>query len=353
MKMFEALRTHLNLPWRRLAMAASITVLATALGQAAEDPAFSEERVRFSFGKALPSLFSNSVVWAQPFSFASPPASSPFFAQSAAPSNWSTVEREIVAEHNRVRQNPQSYIPSLEAYLASMNADGKIPGGCGPNCTLTTREGRAAVEEAIAFLRSQQPVGPVEYSDAIASVAKSHAHAQRGGMVGHVDAQGNRSAQRLSQAGIDYSAAGENIDYGSTSAREVLISLIVDDGVASRGHRTTIFSSDWTAAGAGCGPHASIRTVYVINYAKISRQLSVVNNGTVSMRSLKVAGVDILGGPLAVGESREIAVAANQPCTVDLTIEMDGGYTSLLWDDLLICGGLLTVDADNALTLTY
>lgn len=334
--MFQSLRTHLNLPWRRLATAAAMTVLATALGRTAEKPFFNAEMVQ--------SLFSGSAAWAQSF----PPS----FPQSA-PSDWNAVEREILAEHSRVRQNPQSYIPILEAYLASMDVEGNIPGGCGPNCTLVTEEGQAAVEEAIAYLRSQSPVGPIAYSAAIASVAKSHAQSQRAGVIGHVDAQGNRVPQRLSQAGIEYSAAGENIDYGSTSARAVLVSLIVDDGVANRGHRTAIFSPAWTTAGAGCGPHASIRTVCVINYARISRQLSVVNNGTVNVRSLKVAGVDILGGTLAVGESRELPVTEGQACTVDLTIEMDGGYVPLTWSNVLLCGGTMTVDADNALTLAY
>lgn len=311
--MLTALRTPLNLSWRRLAMATSITLLATALGQPGEKLAHAQ----------------------------------------IAPSDWSAVEREIIAEHSRVRQNPQSYIPILEAYLASMDRDGDIPGGCGANCTLVTNEGQAAVEEAIAFLQTQPPVGPVEYSGEIANVAKSHAQAQRNGAIGHVDAQGNRSTQRLSMAGIEFSSVGENIDYGSTSAQEVLVSLIVDDGVADRGHRINIFEPDWTTAGAGCGPHATIRTVCVVNYAKISRQLSVVNNGSVALASLKVAGVDILGGALAVGETREIVIAEGNSCTVDLTVEMGRGYGSLVWDDLLICGGTMAIDSQNTLRVTY
>lgn len=326
--MRKDLTSRLALPWRQIVLAASITLFSTALGRPSTDPSSPVGTMR--------SILPNAAAQAQ-----------------SAPSDWNTVERDIIAEHSRVRQNPQSYIPILEAYLASMDSAGNIPGGCGPRCTLVTEEGQAAVEEAIAFLRSQPSVDPVEQSDEIASVAKSHAHSQRDGVIGHVDAQGNRAPQRLRQAGLEYSRAGENIDYGSTSAQAVLVSLIVDDGVADRGHRTNIFAPTWTAAGAGCGPHASIRTVCVINYARISRQLSVVNNGTVNLRSLTVAGVDILGGPLAVGESREITVAEGKACTVDLMVEMDGGYVPLAWNDMLLCGGTMTVSADNALTLTY
>jgi len=336
MKILAALKTHLNLPWRRLTMAASITLLATALGQPTEDRSLPAQALQSSLGETLPSLLFGPAAYAQ-----------------SAPSDWRAVEREIIAEHSRVRQNPQSYIPILEAYLASMDADGNIPGGCGANCTLVTEEGQAAVVEAINFLRSQSPVGPVEYSEAIARVAKSHAQSQRDGSIGHVDAQGNRSSQRLSQAGIEYSGAGENIDYGSTSAQEVLVSLIVDDGVADRGHRTNIFSPGWTTAGAGCGPHAAIRTVCVVNYAKISRQLTVINDGTVVLRSLKVSGVDILGAPLSVGSSRDIAIADGEGCRADLTVEMTGGYTPLVWRDVLLCGGTMAIDSQNGLSLSY
>ncbi len=188
-------------------------------------------------------------------------------ARIAARPDWSTVERNLIAEHSRVRQNPQSYIPVLENYLATMNAQGNIPGGCGHNCTLLTQEGRSAVEEAIGFLRNQSPLGPVSASSDVARAAKAHARDQVHGAVGHTSSDGSSFSDRLDSFGIKSSGAGENIAYGPSTARDVIMNLIIDDGVASRGHRTNIFAPDWTAAGAGCGPHATYSTVCVINYA--------------------------------------------------------------------------------------
>jgi uncharacterized protein YkwD len=37
---------------------------------------------------------------------------------------------------------------------------------------------------------------------------------------------------------------GENISYGTTKPREIMIALAIDDGVPDRGHRTTIFKED-------------------------------------------------------------------------------------------------------------
>ncbi|MFM7472032.1 MAG: hypothetical protein ACKO5P_11085, partial [Nodosilinea sp.] len=44
--------------------------------------------------------------------------------------NWRDLERDILVEQNRVRQNPASYIPLLEARLASMDSQGYITNGC-------------------------------------------------------------------------------------------------------------------------------------------------------------------------------------------------------------------------------
>ena len=188
-------------------------------------------------------------------------------AQIALRPDWSTLEQQILAEHNRVRQNPQSYIPVLEAYLSSMTADGHIIHGCGQNCVLTTREGRGAVEEVIAFLRQQPAMGALDASTQVARAAKSHARDQRGGATGHVGSDGTSFSQRLSQFGVENTAIGENIAYGAQSAEQVVMNLIVDDGVPSRGHRTNIFAPNWAVAGTGCGDHATYGTVCVVNYA--------------------------------------------------------------------------------------
>jgi uncharacterized protein YkwD len=279
-------------------------------------------------------------------------------AQTAAPSSWATVEQNLVTEHNRVRQNPQSYIPILEAHLASMDAQGNVANGCGRNCTLLSSEGRPAVEEAIRFLREQPAVGALTLSNGAAQAAKAHAQDQSDGTTGHAGSDGSQPHERLERFGVENAGSGENIAYGPTTAEKVMLNLIVDDGVANRGHRTNIFSPDWSMMGAGCGAHATYGAVCVMEYAKAPRgsassdqQFSIVNNGTIDLLSLKIADADVLGETLAIGQSRNIPLSNG--CTVDLTLQLGGNYLPLTWNDIDLCAATLTIDAQNGFKVQY
>ena len=58
------------------------------------------------------------------------------------------IDRDILALHNEIRQNPNNFIPKLQAMLPKF--DGLVYDG-----TKTTTEGAAAVQEAITFLQNQ------------------------------------------------------------------------------------------------------------------------------------------------------------------------------------------------------
>ncbi len=258
-------------------------------------------------------------------------SSTPSSTVQAQAADWATVEQNLIVEHNRVRQNPQSYIPLLEARLASMNSQGNISNGCGRNCTLMTSEGKPAVEEAIRYLRKQPAVGALTPSANIAQAAKAHAVDQSDGSIGHNGSDGSRSSDRLARFGVVNVGTGENIAYGPSTAEDIMVNLIVDDGVADRGHRTNIFRPSWAMAGAGCGSHEVYRVVCVINYADAvrgsvasDRQFTVINNGTVELRSLQVSGNGVLNTPLAVGQTKQIPLS--NECKVNLTIQLGGNY---------------------------
>ncbi|MBX3131887.1 MAG: hypothetical protein KF689_00700 [Gemmatimonadaceae bacterium] len=177
-----------------------------------------------------------------------------------------TRDRELLAETNAARTDPAGYARHLEEMLPLF--DGNVLRRPGSSVGLRTNEGPAAVREAIRFLRAQAPLAPLEWSDGLWAAARDHVRDQGpSGSTGHTGQDGSSMSQRIGRYGRWQVTAAENIDYGSTSARESVISLIVDDGVPNRGHRTNVFEPRLRVMGATCGPHARYRTMCVFNYA--------------------------------------------------------------------------------------
>jgi uncharacterized protein YkwD len=65
-----------------------------------------------------------------------------------------------------------------------------------------------------------------------------------------------------------WTATGEVIAYGSGRAEDVVLQLIIDDGVPGRGHRRILFNPAYTLIGTACAPHPVWRTVCVLDFAR-------------------------------------------------------------------------------------
>jgi len=178
----------------------------------------------------------------------------------------SALERAVLEETNLARTNPSAYADHLEPMLDWFH--GNVMFRPGSNVRIRTVEGARAVREAIAFLKRATPVPPLTWSRGLARAARDHARDQGpAGATGHGGSDGSTMEQRMERYGQWQLVAAENIDYGAAEARQVVISLIVDDGVSSRGHRKTIFDATLQVAGVGCGPHRTYRTMCVVDYA--------------------------------------------------------------------------------------
>ncbi|MGH7536689.1 MAG: CAP domain-containing protein, partial [Gemmatimonadales bacterium] len=133
---------------------------------------------------------------------------------------------------------------------------------------LRTEEGAAAVREAIAVLRRTPGMGRLRWSRGLSAGARDHVHDQgpTGGM-GHHGHDRSTPAARVNRYGRWRRGLAENISYGEGDAGDVVMQLLIDDGVPGRGHRTTLLYPDYHVAGVSCGPHASYRQMCVIDCA--------------------------------------------------------------------------------------
>jgi uncharacterized protein YkwD len=175
------------------------------------------------------------------------------------------IEVEIVAELNLARTQPKQYADLLRAYRKFIRGTYfERPG----EVTVVLNEGVKAVDEAIAFLERQKPVPPLLLSKGLSLAAGDHAKDQGvTGQTGHSGSDRSTMGQRIERYGAWQKTAGENIAYGAESARDVVIQLIVDDGVASRGHRKNIFNADFLVVGVAFGTHPGYRTICVQDFA--------------------------------------------------------------------------------------
>jgi uncharacterized protein YkwD len=134
---------------------------------------------------------------------------------------------------------------------------------------IRTEEGASAVREAVAALQRQTPLTGLTLSAGMSLAAADLAHDQRhAGQLGHTGSDGSTPASRLNAHGTWQMSYSENVDYGPfLTGRDVVIDLLVDDGVPDRGHRRNIFDGGAHVVGIACGPHPSFHSVCVIDQA--------------------------------------------------------------------------------------
>jgi len=174
-------------------------------------------------------------------------------------------EQALLDEINFARANPSAYIPFLQEYRTYYKdklvlfPDGR---------RLITNEGVAALDDAIAYLRTLKPTSAFEVRKGLVLSAKLHLDdMQKSGRDGHIGSDGSKPEDRITRFGSWQDSVGENIVYDSRSPRNDVIGLIIDDGVASRGHRKNIFKPTFKVIGISLGQSVSAQTRCVITFA--------------------------------------------------------------------------------------
>lgn len=174
--------------------------------------------------------------------------------------------RELLAETNLARTNPHHYA----GYLRELrrNFSGKVYRIPGTANLVVTSEGRAAVDDAIAFLEKQRSLPPLQWSAGLAEAAADLVTEQgRTGGLGHTGGSSGGMEARIDRHGTWTRRIAENIGYGPDTPRLMVMELIIDDKVPDRGHRKNIFNRGLTVAGAACGPHPRYRFMCVMDFA--------------------------------------------------------------------------------------
>jgi uncharacterized protein YkwD len=176
------------------------------------------------------------------------------------------LEQQVILELNKVRSNPKRY---AEEYLEELRSDfnGKLFTYPGQE-TVRTQEGISPLNECIRELKSTAPVPILKPAEGLTRAAEELVKdQQKHGGIGHIARNGSNPQKRIEKQGEWDICMAEDITYGSFEARQIVIFLLIDDGVPDRSHRKNILNPCFRAAGVSFGNHPSYQTMCVIDYA--------------------------------------------------------------------------------------
>ncbi len=146
----------------------------------------------------------------------------------------SVEERKMIDEINMLRANPSGYIPYVEAYIRDMKEFGEF----GNSISTAT--------ELIEILRSTPELSSLTPLECLYKTAQEHANNQKPtGDINHQGTDGSWPWDRIIAACEGIQDGNENIVAGPDDVRKLLIVLLVDDGIPSRGHRNNLIDPQW------------------------------------------------------------------------------------------------------------
>lgn len=185
---------------------------------------------------------------------------------AANASYLSPLEKEIIYEINLLRSNPAKY---AKKYIAPLARHYKKNIFYYPNDTpIITQEGVEALHECVRELKKATPQPILYPSEALTKAAADHSNDQsKTGKTGHVGNDNSDIKTRIERYGKWKVRIAENISYGNSSARQIVIFLLIDDNVESRGHRLNLLYPDYNLIGVSTNTHPVYSTMCVMDFA--------------------------------------------------------------------------------------
>mmetsp|Transcript_11351 Transcript_11351/g.29022 ORF Transcript_11351/g.29022 Transcript_11351/m.29022 type:complete len:415 (-) Transcript_11351:175-1419(-) len=174
------------------------------------------------------------------------------------------IERQLIVALSMARQNPSQTARRIEQRLNHFKGKDYFPPERGGKVAVATKEGQAAVREAVGFLDGTEAIPelcePEDTTTLLAFRLAAEDHLlDRGtlGVIGHEGADGSYVSDRTNRYGTWTKACGECLWFGrqGASAESIVDDLIVDDNVKGRGHRMCIFDDRYKVSACRLGPH--------------------------------------------------------------------------------------------------
>lgn len=170
------------------------------------------------------------------------------------------MERDLVREINDLRGNPQAYVEKLVKNKQYFKEGGNIWKHPDNKAALKTEEGPAAYDEAIYFLKTKaEAAETLTPSKGLNKIAADFlAEYQK-------DANANVEIEPVVKKYGEFGGTIRRlVQFGSPTAEQIIIQLLVSDGDKTRGHREALLSKDLKKVGVAFGEHDVYRQCSVI-----------------------------------------------------------------------------------------
>lgn len=160
---------------------------------------------------------------------------------------WSDVEKDVVLHTNLVRMYPLKY---LKVVVEPWDY---------PKRYASLDKSNEYYQGLVRELRSRSALDPLKPSAELKASASCFASAQgQTSQTGH-----DRTGTRCPKLNT-----GENCDYGMDTGKDIVMHLLVDEGVPSLGHRENILRPSYRTIGVGHAPHRRYGKVTVQEFSR-------------------------------------------------------------------------------------
>ena len=147
---------------------------------------------------------------------------------------WSDVEKDVVLHTNLVRLYPLKY---LKVEVKPWDY---------PKPFVSLDKSNDYCQSLLRELRTRPSVDALQPTEELKASASCFASAQ---------GQTSQTGHDRSRTGCPELNTGENCGYGMRTGRDIVIDLLVDEGVPSLGHRENILNPSYRTIGVGHAPH--------------------------------------------------------------------------------------------------
>ena len=178
----------------------------------------------------------------------------------------SDEEKDVILELNKVRYNPAKYAELCMQWMEVFYSEDllTVPG----KEVFKTEEGRSAFLDCINTLKQTPPASILQPSRGMSKACELLVYDQSStGKTGHRGSGNSSPTDRAALFGKFTGTYAENIHYGDCEPRFVVISLLIDDGVKSRGHRKNILDPNFNVTGVAIGNHKNYGQMCVNTFA--------------------------------------------------------------------------------------